>query len=477
MSFKSWVHEHVQRLPRMVSFAGRPDLPAAGDETPARADPEPGLGAEPEPHLDGVLGPTAAHLGGYAPLIGAIREELEHFMASHVRLHLAIADRDRFLLTGVGVACAPGDEAARRALQRFLREFKPEQVKRYLAREVIGGLPNAAAIDLTQFAGLFDGAPDDEGDDEAGAYRELLAALRRAPESAAPPFEVSVHGRWSELDAPRTAPSVHAALGSAPATPLAGQRQAFDIEDGAGRRCVVLPAVVAGRRYAVGKGEACDLRVDGTYTSRRHAEVWLEGGAWWVADAGSTNGIRVEPGGAHEGGTAEAPLRLAGGARVVLSARAEGPAADHPWLALREPARTGSRLTPIAPAPRTPLTAVVPSLAYTITAGQGGGVRTLAIHAGALPLSVGRSRNQALVVERRHEGVSGHHLDLVALDDSGVHVVVHGDNGVVADGVARAAGERFLWRPGETLVLGALPGERPACTLTLARAEPRGSAP
>lgn len=475
MSFKSWVHDQVQRLPRMASFAGRPDLPAAADdEPPTPAEPGPDAGFEP--HLDGVLGPTAAHLGSYAPLIGAIREELEHFMASHVRLHLAIADRDRFVLTGVGVACAPGDEAARRALQRFLREFKPEQVKRYLAREVIGGLPNAAAIDLTQFAGLFDGAPESEEDEGAGEYRELLAALRRAPESTAPPFEVSVHGRWSELDAPRTAPAVHVALGAVPATPLAGQRQAFDIEDGAGRRCIVLPAVVPGRRYAVGKGEGCDLRVDGTYTSRRHAELWLEGGAWWVADAGSTNGIRVEPGGAREGGAPDAPLRLADGARVVLSARAEGPAADHPWVALREPARAAPRATPIAPAPRTPLTAVVPSRVYMVTAEQAGGVRTLALHAGALPLSVGRSRNQGLVVERRHEGVSGHHLDLVALDEGGVHVVVHGDNGVVCEGVVRAAGERFVWRPGETLVLGALPGERPACTLALARAEPRGAA-
>ena len=49
-----------------------------------------------------------------------------------------------------------GTAEARQLLQQFMHEFKPEQVKRYLAREVIGGLPNAAAIDLSQFAGLFD---------------------------------------------------------------------------------------------------------------------------------------------------------------------------------------------------------------------------------------------------------------------------------------------------------------------------------
>ncbi len=125
---------------------------------------------------------SAEHLGAYGPLIDAIRDELEHFVASHVRLHLAIAERDRFLLTAVGIGCEASDEA-RRLLQQFVREFKPEQVKRYLAREVIGGLPNAAAIDLSQFAGLFDADAARVADEEAegGEYRELLEALRTKP--------------------------------------------------------------------------------------------------------------------------------------------------------------------------------------------------------------------------------------------------------------------------------------------------------
>ena len=84
-----------------------------------------------------------------------------------------------------------------------MREFKPEQVKRYLAREVIGGLPNAAAIDLSQFAGLFDAdaARVAEEEAEGGEYRELLEALRTNPGAgAARPYRVSVLGRWVELD-------------------------------------------------------------------------------------------------------------------------------------------------------------------------------------------------------------------------------------------------------------------------------------
>jgi hypothetical protein len=71
-----------------------------------------------------------------------------------VRLHLAIAERDRS--SSPRSASAANRRGGQRLLQQFVREFKPEQVKRYLAREVIGGLPNAAAIDLSQFAGLFD---------------------------------------------------------------------------------------------------------------------------------------------------------------------------------------------------------------------------------------------------------------------------------------------------------------------------------
>src|SRR5678816_2737176 len=98
--------------------------------------------------------------------IGAVRDELEHFVASHVRLHVVIAERDRFLLTSIGVR-SPGGADARELLQQFM----PEQVKRYLAREVIGRLPNAAVIDLSQFAGLADlESGERPGDDDE--YRE-----------------------------------------------------------------------------------------------------------------------------------------------------------------------------------------------------------------------------------------------------------------------------------------------------------------
>jgi pSer/pThr/pTyr-binding forkhead associated (FHA) protein len=493
----------------MNGLAGRSDLPEPRAEHDAPLSPAPSAGA-PAPRVERgkrapAREPTLAsveHLGAYGALIDAIRDELEHFVASHVRLHLAIAERDRFLLTAIGIGCESSDEA-RKLLQQFVREFKPEQVKRYLAREVIGGLPNAAAIDLSQFAGLFDAdaARVAEEEAEGGEYRELLEALRAKPTpTALPGYRVSVLGRWVESDAAaRPNPVTNAPQGGAvPGTPLSGQRCEFDVEDGSGRRRVVLHGVTPGRRYVVGNGEGADIRVEGTFASRRHAEVWLENGGWWVADAGSTNGVRIEPAGPMQRGAAapatvgETPVRLGPASRIVLSARAEGPASEYPWLALRPAQGHPSMVTPIATAsgtlrtPRTailaaratsdlatPTTQILPAAsdasAFRLTLSHAAGMRTLPLTAAVLPVSVGRSRHQTLVVDRGHEGVSGHHLDIVELDaEGGCVVVVHGDNGVTIDGAAHATGARVRWLPGQKLVLGDASAAAVPCLLELA---------
>lgn len=491
MSMKSWVLHRVQGI---GAAAGRADLPArsTGRGQEPALDADTGGHAEPSGFAEPSLA-DVADLGSYAPLIRAVRDELEHFVASQVRLHVTIADRDWFTLTAIGVR-SPGGAASRELLQRFMQEFRPEQVKRYLGREVIGRLPNAAVIDLSQFAGLCD-LEARERDDE-GEYRELLAALRTAPDPAiARPYEVSVMGRWSENDAAGAAPRA-ARQAAVPATPLAGRRCEFEIDDGAGPRVAVLSSVVPGRRYVAGKGADCDLRIDGTYTSRRHAELWLERGTWYVADAGSTNGLRVESG----QGDAKQPTRAlpaaAGGAqaialepgmRVVLSARTDGPPADYPWLALRAASLTkpaaapATAATPVVvvplaaarAAPVTPRTAVLTAQAveplFEITQATAAGARVATIRRSELPITIGRSRGQTIVIDWSHEGVSGHHVVIDGLDEHAAHGVVEGDNGIEIDGTRHDAGARFRWQPGQTMVLGgALPGE-PRCALTLAR--------
>lgn len=515
MTVKSWVLQRVQGL---AAASSRPDLPARDaqgsrepelDSPAGEARARAGLFAEPS--LAG-----ADSLGAYAPLIGAVREEFERFVASHVRLHVVIADRDRFMLTAIGVR-SPAGAAARERLQQFMREFRPEQVKRYFAREVIGRLPNAAVIDLSQFAGLSDlEAHGSEAQDE---YAELLAALRTEPATAAAPYEISILGRWTEADGRASENDAGSRGRATPATPLAGRRAEFDLDDGDGVRQELLPAVVPGRRYVVGKGLDCDIRISGTYTSRRHAELWFERGQWFAGDAGSTNGIRVEPA-AGSGGRVEVAggtgmragepraLALTAGSRLVFSARADGPPGDYPWLSLHEARATaavpakprlpsaavaslaapiteaGIRVAVAEPectaespskrsAPSTPRTAVLNSRAaeavFVIAEAGGEGGREHLVRAAELPISIGRSRGQTVVIDWRHAGVSGQHLGIDRIDGFAAHGVVHGDNGIELGGAHLGPGSRFRWPLGETMVLGgALPGE-PPCTLTLSQ--------
>ena len=77
--------------------------------------------------------------------------------------------------------------------------------------------------------------------------------------------------------------------------------------------------------------------------------------------------------------------------------------------------------------------------------------------------------NQALVIDWTHSDVSGHHLEIVALDESGAQVVVHGDNGVSLDGTSHGPGAQFKWNLGQTLVLSGGAGQASSCTLTLSR--------
>jgi hypothetical protein len=46
--------------------------------------------------------------------------------------------------------------------------------------------------------------------------------------------------------------------------------------------------------FTIGRDAHCELRFDDSCVSRRHAEVRLERGRWWVVDLGSRNGTRLD---------------------------------------------------------------------------------------------------------------------------------------------------------------------------------------
>ena len=481
MAIKTWI---VGKMNRVVTRSDLPPRYATRVRREARDS-----GREPTLHPaggpEGVHVPSFEHLGQYGALVGAMRKELEDFVANHLRRHLAIAERDRYLLTSIHVD-STGDEA-NRLLERFCREFAPEQIKQYLAKEVIARLPNASAIDLSQFAGLNAGresAPEEPGDD---GFNDLMNELRGAePAADTLAYDVTLVGRWAAGDARTIAGAGPSRLADAPPTPLAGGELALEVEDAKGTRRVALTAV-PGRHYIIGKDVTCDIPVEGVYASRRHCELWMEHGAWWATDSGSTNGIRIEPADTtHARGVRvstpsdRAVLEVPPGACIVLTASARGDARQYPRIELRAPGTATVRPTTVIAARTTPVTPIAAPRAagrLALAVRMASGPRTIELPEGTAPFRVGRSRSQTLVVDWAHESVSGHHVDIVEPDATGAHVVVHGDNGVRVEGTQHAVGARFRWNVGETMLLGRGNEREPECSLTLTATPAAASSP
>jgi hypothetical protein len=219
MKLKSWMVKKVNGM----------DDPGPREPQPQSDTREPSVRAVGAQR--GGVPNDAEQLGPYRALIEAIREELEHFVTTQLRLHLAIAERDRYVLASVEVECDESDEH-RDLLRRFIGEFKPEQIKHYLAKEVIAGLRNASAIDLSQFAGLNAAQQDDGTNEEEERYADLLAELRRgSPQSVARPYRVTLLGRWSQLDALPPGNDRGSQRSRSAQTPLSTPAFAIDIED------------------------------------------------------------------------------------------------------------------------------------------------------------------------------------------------------------------------------------------------------
>jgi hypothetical protein len=379
------------------------------------------------------------------------------------------------VLTSIEVECE-ADASHADLLRRFQSEFRPEQIKQYLARDVIAGLRNASAIDLTQFAGLNAVRPVTPAEDDG--YADLLAELQASTaEDEAPPYQVTLMGRWTSSSAHAAAPP-REARDPVPATPTTTRPFALDIHDTSGLRQVDLAAVVPGRRYVIGKDGGCDVVVDGTYASRRHCEIWYDRGTWWAADCGSTNGIRVESDGRivrasarSPAGGAMHPVEWPSGASLVLSAHAIGDATQYPRVVAR-PVVPDAPEPPTAIASTAPATPIAPAMPpahrWIARVEMAGGARDVQLSEHTLPFTIGRSRNQSLIVDWSHAAVSGRHVEIVALDADGASIVVHGDNGILVDGRPHAMGARLTWRAGETLRLGQRAGEAAGCVLTLA---------
>jgi membrane-bound lytic murein transglycosylase D len=94
-----------------------------------------------------------------------------------------------------------------------------------------------------------------------------------------------------------------------------------------------------GRTFAIGREEGCEVRIEGSArVSRRHTEVRLEDGAWWVVDLGSSNGTFLDGNRIERAPLAEAAeLRLGDGGPVFELVLEGAPAGQGDGAAIGDP--------------------------------------------------------------------------------------------------------------------------------------------
>jgi hypothetical protein len=257
----------------------------------------------------------------------------------------------------------------------------------YLARDVIAGLRNASAIDLTQFAGLNAAQPAQPRDEE-DPYRELLADLQSSAPGAATRRSKSRSSaagrrpmrRCSGRVAPRAAR--RDGRSRQRSYSACGRTFVIEAEDAGGARRIDLASIVPGRRYVIGKDGGCDVVVEGVYASRRHCEIWFDKDTWWVADAGSTNGIRVEASGsvarADPDGDRITPIELPIGriARTIGARARIGEGVSPRRVHAGAPADAKSSESQATTVPVTPIAPPRPrARTYTVAACMASGMR------------------------------------------------------------------------------------------------------
>lgn len=206
------------------------------------------------------------------------------------------------------------------------RVYVPNEYAVYLSPEDREQLPPEQEL-LTELADYLSEHARREGYALVSAPRVLL---EEDEDLALGEFGIAtrmVHARQPEASAaepaaPGAPPEVEPAaeLGQTKIFKPAPETAAVSAEDADELGLARAPAVVvvAGRRHELGDGPAvigrsrdCTITVDDPNVSRRHAEIRREGGAYWIVDLGSTNGLEVN-------GRREDRARLAHGDRIVI---------------------------------------------------------------------------------------------------------------------------------------------------------------
>ena len=221
----------------------------------------------------------------------------------------------------------------------------PEQVKHYLAREIIARLPNASAIDLTQFAGLTTGA------DSAGATRATTRTCSTSSAATSRKSRNPSKSRWS-VAGPTASVGPEPAPRGAPACRERDTARGTRHRRRAGGRARRPPRGAARPSFpaaATSVGKDADLRRRRRRSSTRAGGTascgsTKERGGSPIADRPTAFGWSPRVGAGPQLASAKGDgkaLALEPGSRVVLSASGQGTATQYPRFGL-SPRRRGA---------------------------------------------------------------------------------------------------------------------------------------
>lgn len=444
-------------IEKILNFFRRPDL-----------DPVQGVEIANE-------GPADEKLGQFAPLVEALRSEFEILGDQKVGSHRTVSSEAVCRVSEIRVQPLSG--IATTTLKEVLDTYDLPTIKEFLLRVILRNNPHAAYFEFKEFKGIKPVAAPARVDAKKRAIRAALREIGLMAGSEH--FIVLIKYKFV-----KSAP---------PLRPRGGQRRAADagpfvangqwiIEDADGTRNQTIE--IRGREspWRIGRGADCQIHTNATYASAHHANIWFEAGAWWYQDAGSTNGSRIvhsgqvtplQPSAGHQW---HAPVRLETNSTITLCADKQGAASDYARLTLAGGADSVPS-TPIAKA-----VGAVPVSAISIPDEEGSqsssatpvlrlsiGEETVELEIDQMPVRIGRSPTNELVVPQSQANVSREHLVVHSITEAGMDIEVIGRSGVMLESTLHRKSERFNCSWGATLLLTRPRDGRPPCTLTLLR--------
>lgn len=419
--------------------------------------------------------------GRFQEIVDALRQALTRLAEDDFQAYHAI-DPDLYCQVTLIEIQPVGTVNASTLNDLLFRINQPAVIAEFIQRELLRDLPMGRFFDFSKFeklahlpGELVQEKVEADNDEDADLMRDFGGS--DSPIPLAGQYAIMFH--WDALRKPQQ--------NALPA-------DAWQLEDAQGTRTVNLVRRDAQHKIVLGLGEGVDIRIDGKFTSSRHAALWFEHGTWWFEDLRSSNGSRVIRHGREDyvfpprsANLGSAPaVEVGSGSAIFLAANMEGPRAHFPKLTL--PSGEGYSVTRNSESPSTPVASSASSAPSPAEAGRAKGAPSYSwdrppdallqiadsagshrvpVYALALPFRIGRDPEADYKVPQAHTTVSAYHLEIQAIEVNGALLRIMGLNGAKMGNQNLPQNSQMHWTWGSSLVIGT--PEKSSCQLTLLR--------